>query len=86
MGSSAKRNFVGASPTPESIMTNKNQNFGWPHAFATIAGSLAFAAMVWASSYADAARYNAEVEHNKNRIEYDKWLIEHGYIDEPRIR
>lgn len=68
-------------------MSDKSDHpINWPSALAIAAGAMAFGIMAWAVSSSDSARYRAEVENNKNRIEYDKWLIEKGIIKEPRIR
>lgn len=68
-------------------MSDRNDHpINWPASLAIAVGAIAFGVMMWAMSLADSARYKAEVENNKNRIEYDKWLIEKGIIKEPRIR
>ncbi|MHA2064621.1 MAG: hypothetical protein ACXABY_09620 [Candidatus Thorarchaeota archaeon] len=32
------------------------------------------------------AYYKAETEHQENRRQHEKWLLEKGYIKEPRTR
>jgi len=66
--------------------SNKDRIINWPTATAIMVGSVAFVFMVWATTRYDDAKAAAQVENNKNRIEYDKWLLEKGFIKEPRIR
>jgi len=67
-------------------MTQNKDMISWPTAFAIAAVAAAFAVIIWAVSLSDGERYRAQVENNKLRIEHDKWLLENGHIEEPRIR
>jgi len=66
---------------------NKECKFiNWPVATVIIVGLIALTFICWVDSLDDEAELAAQVENNKNRIEYDKWLLEKGFIKEPRIR
>lgn len=59
-------------------MTTKSE-FGWPHAFAVAFIALAIAMTMWAVSMSDEARYNANVENHRIKVEHDQWLLENGH-------
>jgi len=67
-----------SSPLPVTL--------NWPLAVAISICALAFALAIWGMTSGDGDRYRAELENNKARIEYDKWLMEKGFIKEPRLR
>lgn len=66
---------------------NKEERFiNWPAAVAICVVACALAFGTWATSRNQDEYYKSQVEINKARIEYDKWLIEKGIIKEPRLR
>ena len=67
-------------------MSKEERFINWPAAVAICVGACAFAFALWASCADKGEYYKSQVEINKARIEYDKWLIEKGIITEPRLR
>ena len=67
-------------------MSDTQDNDMWPVAVIIACFCAMGSIMIWAINRDNAAVAAAETENNKNRIEYDKWLLEKGFIKEPRIR
>lgn len=51
----------------------------WPAAFTIAAIAFAAAFGIWGLVRSDEARYEAETQQYKQRLEHEKWLIENGH-------
>jgi len=71
-------------------MSDNKQKDWWQHPAIVVSALLSLGFMISAIAGCEAKNsvsyYKAQQENNKERIAYDKWLLENGHIDKPRIR